>query len=87
MKRPYDLRHSGVTWRLNCGIPAPVVAKWAEVLTRIYTRYVAGLDDVWISRMDSSLGNGDNSAQRGAWLVGVARTCRSAWESVELCQT
>ena len=23
MKRPYDLRHSGVTWRLNCGIPAP----------------------------------------------------------------
>ena len=66
MKRSYDLRHSGVTWRLNCGIPAPEAAKWAghsvEVLTRIYTKCVAGLDDVWISRMDSSLGNGDNSA-------------------------
>lgn len=66
MKRPYDLQHSGVTWRLNCGIPAPEVAKWAghsvELLTRIYTKCVAGLDDVWISRMDSSLGNGDNSA-------------------------
>lgn len=61
MKRPYDLRHSGVSWRLNCGIPAPEVAKWAghsvEVLTRIYARCVAGLDDVWISRMDDSLGN------------------------------
>jgi len=32
------------------------------VLTGIYTKWVAGLDDVWISRMDSSLGNGENSA-------------------------
>jgi hypothetical protein len=59
MQRPYDLRHSGVTWRLNSGIPAPEVAKWAghsvEVLTRTYARCVAGLDDVWIKRMDDSL--------------------------------
>jgi hypothetical protein len=59
MRRPYDLRHSGVTWRLNSGIPAPEVAKWAghsvEVLTRTYARCVAGLDDVWISRMDETL--------------------------------
>jgi hypothetical protein len=37
MKRPYDLRHSGVTWRLNSGVPATEVAAWAghsmEVLT------------------------------------------------------
>jgi hypothetical protein len=50
-----------VTWRLNCGIPAPEVAKWAghsvEVLTRIYAKCLAGLDEVWISRMDDSLGN------------------------------
>jgi len=71
MKRPYDLRHSGVTWRLNCGIPAPEIAKWAghsvEVLTRIYAKCVAGLDDVWISRMDSSLGNhpGNETGDRG----------------------
>jgi integrase len=64
MKRPYDLRHSGVTWRLNCGIPAPEVARWAghsvEVLTRIYARCVAGLDEVWIRRMDDSLRHREN---------------------------
>jgi integrase len=40
MKRPYDLRHSGVTWRLNSGVPATEVAAWAghsvEVLTRVW---------------------------------------------------
>ena len=28
MKRPYDLRHSGITWRLNFGVPATEVAAW-----------------------------------------------------------
>jgi integrase len=59
MKRPYDLRHSGVTWRLNSGVPAAEVAAWAghsvEMLMRIYARCVAGLDDVWIARMDKTL--------------------------------
>jgi hypothetical protein len=27
--RPYDLRHSGVTWRLNSGVPPTEVAAWA----------------------------------------------------------
>jgi integrase len=55
----HDLRHSGVTWRLNSGVPAAEVAAWAghsvEVLTRVYVRCVAGLEDVWISRMDGAL--------------------------------
>jgi integrase len=59
MRRPYDLRHSGVTWRLNSGVPATEVAAWAghsvEVLTRVYARCVTGLEDVWISRMDDAL--------------------------------
>ena len=59
MKRPYDLRHAGITWRLNSGVPAPDVAKWAghsvEVLTRIYAGCVAGLDEVWITRMNVGL--------------------------------
>lgn len=59
MARPYDLRHAGITWRLNSGVPAPDVAKWAghsvEVLTRIYAGCVAGLDEVWIARMDVGL--------------------------------
>ena len=59
MKRPYDLRHSGVTWRLNSGLPATEVAAWAghsvEVLTRVYARCVVGLEGVWIGRMDRAL--------------------------------
>ena len=59
MKRPYDLRHAGITWRLNSGVPAPDVAKWAghsvEVLTRVYAGCVAGLDEVWIARMNAGL--------------------------------
>ena len=59
MRRPYDLRHSGVTWRLNSGVPATEVAAWAghsvEVLMRVYARCVADLEDVWTARMDASL--------------------------------
>jgi integrase len=59
MRRPYDLRHSGITWRLNSGVPATEVAAWAghsvEVLMRVYARCVAGLEDVWTARMDASL--------------------------------
>jgi integrase len=59
MKRPYDLRHAGIVWRLNSGVPAPQVAKWAghsvEVLTRTYAGCVVGLDDVWIGRMNAGL--------------------------------
>ena len=28
-RRPYDFRHAGVSWRLNAGTPAPLVAEWA----------------------------------------------------------
>jgi integrase len=59
MKRPYDLRHSGVTWRLNSGVPPAEVAAWAghsvEVLMRTYARCVTGLEDVWVARMDKTL--------------------------------
>jgi integrase len=57
--RPYDLRHSGITWRLNSGVPATQVAEWAgnsvDVLMRVYARCMTGLDDVWIARMDEVL--------------------------------
>jgi integrase len=59
MRRPYALRHSGVTWRLNSGVPATEVAAWAghsvEVLMRVYARCVVGMEDVWIARMDAVL--------------------------------
>jgi integrase len=70
MRRPYDLRHSGVTWRLNSGVPATEVAAWAghsvEVLMRVYARCVAGLEDVWIAWMDASLGRAPAEASRQA---------------------
>lgn len=59
LRRPYDLRHSGVTWRLNSGVPATEVAAWAghsvEVLMRVYARCMTGLEDVWIARMNDAL--------------------------------
>jgi integrase len=59
LARPYDLRHSGITWRLNSGVPATQVAEWAgnsvDVLMRVYARCMTGLDDVWIARMNEAL--------------------------------
>ena len=59
LRRPYDLRHSGVTWRLNSGVPSTEVAAWAghsvEMLMRVYAKCMTGLEDVWISRMDGAL--------------------------------
>jgi len=68
MRRPYELRHSGVTWRLNSGVPPTEVAAWAghsvEVLMRVYARCVAGLEGVWIARMDATLNRASSQALR-----------------------
>jgi integrase len=54
-----DLRHSGVTWRLNSGVPPTEVAAWAghsvEVLMRTYAKCMTGMEDVWIGRMNDTL--------------------------------
>jgi integrase len=59
MKRPYDLRHSGITWRLDSGVPDAQVAAWAghsvEMLRRVYAGRAEGLDDLWITRMTHTL--------------------------------
>ena len=56
MKRPYDLRHSGITWRLDSGVPDAQVAAWAghsvEMLRRVYAGRAEGLEGIWITRMD-----------------------------------
>jgi len=50
---------SGVTWRLNSGVPPTEIAAWAghsvEMLMRVYAKCMTGLEDVWISRMDDAL--------------------------------
>jgi Phage integrase family len=67
MRRPYDLRHSGITWRLNSGVPPTEIAAWAghsvEMLLRVYARCVAGLEDVWIARMEATLRPADDHEQ------------------------
>ncbi len=59
LQRPYDLRHSGVTWRLNSGVPPTEVAAWAghsvEVLMRTYAKCMTGMEDIWITRMNDAL--------------------------------
>ena len=59
-RRPYDLRHGGVSLRLNAGVPATQVAEWAghsvEVLLTIYAKCIAGQDQVWFERIDRWLG-------------------------------
>jgi integrase len=60
-RRPYNLRHGGISLRLNAGVPATQVAEWAghsvEVLLTIYAKCIEGRDQVWFDRIDRWLGN------------------------------
>jgi len=62
IRKPYDCRHAGVSWRLNSGTPAPLVAEWAghtvEVLLRIYAHCIDGDDDRWFGPMEEALSCG-----------------------------
>lgn len=55
LKRPYDLRHAGITARLYARVPDRQVAEWAghsvDVLRRVYSKILAGFDDTWHARM------------------------------------
>ena len=59
-RRPYDLRHGGISLRLNAGVPVTQVAEWAghsvEVLLTIYAKCIEGRDQVWFDRIDKWLG-------------------------------
>ncbi len=52
----------GHSWRLNPGVPEPLVAEWAghtvEVLLRIYAHGIEGDDERWFGPMDDALGRG-----------------------------
>ena len=58
-RRPYDLRHGGMSLRLNVGVPATQVAEWAghsvEVLLTIYAKCIYGRDQVWLASIDRAL--------------------------------
>jgi integrase len=63
-RRPYDLRHGGVSLRLNAGVPPTQVAEWAghsvEVLLTIYAKCVHGRDQVWFALIERALGPGQS---------------------------
>jgi integrase len=58
-RRPYDLRHAGVSTWLNAGIPPTQVAEWAghsvAVLLQIYAKCLAGQEDAARRRIDAAL--------------------------------
>jgi integrase len=62
-RKPYGFRHAGISWRLNVGTPAPLIAEWAghtvEVLLRIYARCLDGDDERWFGRLEDALGTTD----------------------------
>lgn len=75
-RRLYDLRHSGITWRLNSGVPPTEIAAWAghsvEMLLRAYARCVVGMEDVWIARMDAALRRTSRMASPRLTVIKVA---------------
>ena len=62
-ERPYDLRRSGVTLQLNAGVSAPEVARRAghgvAVLLRVYAGCIEGHEQLWNSRIDGALQDGE----------------------------
>jgi integrase len=50
VKRPYDLRHGGVSLLLNAGVPPTLIADWAghgvDVLMKIYAKCIDGQEEM-----------------------------------------
>ena len=62
-RRPYDLRHAGVSLALNAGVPATEVARRAGhsvvVLLKIYAHCIDGQADAANKRIADALGGGE----------------------------
>lgn len=58
-KRPYDLRHAGVSLQLNAGVPATLVAQWAghsvRVLLQVYAGCIDGQEEAAKARIEAAL--------------------------------
>jgi integrase len=58
-RRPYDLRHAGVSLWLNAGVPATQVAEWAghsvKVLLQVYAGCIDGQDEAAKRRIAAAL--------------------------------
>jgi integrase len=58
-RRPYDLRHAGVSLWLNAGVPATQVAEWTghsvKVLLRVSASCISGQDESARRRIEPAL--------------------------------
>ncbi|WP_194923138.1 tyrosine-type recombinase/integrase [Catenulispora pinisilvae] len=58
-KRPYDLRHGGVSLLLNAGVPPTLIAEWAghglDVLLRIYAKCIEGQEELARKLIEQSI--------------------------------
>ncbi len=67
-RRPYDLRHAGVSLALNVGVPATEVARRAGhsvvVLLKIYAHCIDGQADAANKRIADALGGEDNQDEQ-----------------------
>lgn len=56
LRKPYNLRHSGVSMRLYAGVPAQQVADWAghslEMLLNVYSKVLEGFEKRWQKQID-----------------------------------
>lgn len=61
-RRPYDLRHACLSTWLNGGVYPTQVAEWAghsvDVLLRIYSKCIAGQDELAKRRISEALREG-----------------------------
>ena len=68
-RRPYDLRHAGVSLALNAGVPATEVARRAghsvAVLLKIYAHCIDGQSGAANKRIADALGSDDTSDDQG----------------------
>jgi integrase len=68
-RRPYDLRHAGVSLALNAGVPATEVARRAghsvAVLLKIYAHCIDGQASAANKRIADALGSDDASDDQG----------------------
>lgn len=65
-RRPYDLRHGGVSLMLNACVPPTLIAEWAghglDVLLRIYAKCIEGQEEIALTLIEQSVANFERQA-------------------------
>jgi integrase len=77
LRRPYDLRHSGVTWRLNAGVPPTEVASWAGHSVEVLMRTLCQVHDRAGRRVDHPHGPSPSPARPRSLTGGLTVAVRA----------